>query len=170
MARAYTLRVLARPLVAGRIPRVLVVDDDDTIRYAITETLLDEGYDVVAAADGQEALACVDQHGADLVLLDMQMPVMDGPACFAALRQRTDPPKVITIAAATAGLAAARNLGADAALTKPFDLDEVLALVALLLHDTAARTPTAPARLDWGTAGVLEGPAATQAHAGDRGD
>jgi DNA-binding response OmpR family regulator len=118
---------------------VLVVDDDEAIRDLLCAALAAEGYDVGAASDGQEALTCLDQDSTDLVLLDIQMPVMDGPACFAALCQREAPrPKVITIAAATAGLAAAHALGANAALAKPFDLDELLDLVALLLHDTSA--------------------------------
>ncbi len=131
--------MLPQPSLAGGVPRVLVVDDDDVIRHVLRDALTDEGYAVACAANGQEALAQLDQHGADLVLLDMQMPVLDGPACFAALRQRAAPPKVILIAAATRALAAAHALGADAAVAKPFDLEEVLALVVLVLSRPAAQ-------------------------------
>ena len=110
--------------------RVLVVDDDESIREFIVGVLEDEGYTVAAAADG---LAALDQAAAqppDVILLDWQMPRCGGPA-FAA-RYRTGPgphaPLVVMTAARHAEQRCA-ELRAEGCLPKPFDLDLLYATV-----------------------------------------
>ena len=110
--------------------KVLVVDDDEAIRSAVTQILEFEGYSVVAAADGAEALAAVEAALPCLVLLDMRMPILDGWGFAAALRQRG---LRIPIAVMTAAHNAQRwcdEIGGDACLSKPFDLDDMVATVA----------------------------------------
>ena len=60
------------------VERVLVVDDDESIRQIVRLCLSDEGYDVFEAANGQAALKIVDEHPPSLILLDLRMPIMDG--------------------------------------------------------------------------------------------
>jgi len=108
---------------------VLVVDDDEAIRATVTEILEFEGYSVVAAADGAEALAAVAAELPCLVLLDMRMPVMDGWDFAAALRSRGVRVPIAVITAAANARQWADEIAADACLPKPFDLDDVLATV-----------------------------------------
>ncbi|HEY3109013.1 MAG TPA: response regulator [Chloroflexota bacterium] len=110
--------------------KVLVVDDDEAIRSTVTQILEFEGYSVVAAADGAEALAAVEAELPCLVLLDMRMPILDGWGFAAALRKRG---LKVPIAVMTAAQNAQRwcdEIGGDACLAKPFDLDDMVATVA----------------------------------------
>ena len=109
---------------------VLVVDDDDAIREFLALALADAGYAVATAADGAEAVAKAADAAPAMVLLDLQMPVMTGQEALAALRRL---PARIPVVFMTAGLrsqAEAERHGADGYLVKPFDLDQLLDLVA----------------------------------------
>lgn len=117
-------------------PRVLVVDDDDVIRQLITVNLELEGFDVVTAVDGQDALDKVKDADVSVVTLDVMMPRVDG--WEAAARLRNDPDtahiKVVLLSARAqeADLQRGEKIGVDAYLTKPFDPDELIALVRRL--------------------------------------
>jgi CheY-like chemotaxis protein len=109
---------------------VLVVDDDPHILHFITDVLSDEGFDVVTAPDGQAALDRVQEHPPDVILLDYQMPVCDGPRFVALYRQMPGPhAPVVLLTAATAARQRAAEIGADAYIGKPFDLDALFSLV-----------------------------------------
>lgn len=111
--------------------RVLVVDDEESIRETVRLALALEGYEVLTAADGARALALVRDQPPDVVLLDMRMPVMDGWQFMAAYRQAPEPhARVIVFTAANDPAARASEVHADAFLAKPFDLDTLLELVA----------------------------------------
>ncbi len=111
--------------------RILVVDDDRAIRQALSELLEDEGYQVVGARHGQDALAILNAMPApNLILLDLNMPVMDGFAFRAA--QQADPDlQAIPVAVISAGERAtsAARLNAAAFIPKPFDFDLLLQTV-----------------------------------------
>ena len=109
---------------------VLVVDDDPSIRMMLGEILADEGYAVVSAAHGADALAKLDQGQPSLIFLDVQMPVMDGPAFVEAYR-KTPPPHapILCMTAARHAPQRCHDLGADDYLGKPFELDHLLGLV-----------------------------------------
>lgn len=109
---------------------VLVVDDDPTILMTIAETLMDEGYAVVTASNGREALDVVERDQPDLVLLDMRMPVMDGWGFTRELRERGLTPTVLVMTAAQDARKWAEEVRAAGCLPKPFDLDELIATVA----------------------------------------
>jgi CheY-like chemotaxis protein len=114
---------------------VLIVDDDARIRAVLEQALRDEGYTTVAAADGREALARVQQEPPALILLDMMMPRMDGPEFARQLdRQglRGTIPIVVLSAADRPGHLAAQ-MGATACLEKPFDLTALLDVVGKLV-------------------------------------
>src|SRR3954447_6152416 len=116
--------------------RVLVVDDDDVIRQLITVNLELEGFDVVTAVDGQDALDKVKEARPDVVTLDVMMPRVDG--WEAAARLRADPEtahvRVILLSARAqeADIQRGESIGVDAYLTKPFDPDELIATVRRL--------------------------------------
>ena len=112
---------------------VLVVDDDPDIRELVCWALTDEGYSVVEARNGQEALDAVQQAAPDAILLDLGMPVMDGWTFVREYRtgQVCDGvPIVIMSAGHRAG--EATQLGASAFVTKPFDLTTLLGTLAAL--------------------------------------
>lgn len=116
--------------------RVMVVDDDDVIRQLITVNLELEGFEVVGAVDGEEALATVKAAAPDVMTLDVMMPRLDG--WETATRLREDPEtaaiKVVLISARAqeADLERGERLGVDAYLTKPFDPDELIEVVRRL--------------------------------------
>jgi CheY-like chemotaxis protein len=117
--------------------RVLVVDDDDVIRQLITVNLELEGFDVVTAVDGQDALDKVKDAQPVVVTLDVMMPRVDG--WEAASRLRADPEtahiKVVLLSARAqeADLQRGERIGVDAYLTKPFDPDELIDVVRRLV-------------------------------------
>jgi urea transport system substrate-binding protein len=112
-------------------PRILVVDDDTSIRSFVEMALDSEGYAVSTANNGAQALAVTGEVQPDLILLDMRMPVMDGWTFARTYRQRAGPhaPIVVITAATDAGERAA-EIQADGFLGKPFDLDDLLRLVS----------------------------------------
>ena len=114
----------------GRASRVLVVDDDASIRQFISMALADAGYEVATASHGGEALESAGASPPDLILLDMRMPVMDGASFARAYRARPAPhaPMVVLTAARDAAVSAAAIV-ADGFLPKPFDLRDLLRMV-----------------------------------------
>ncbi len=112
---------------------MLLVEDDPDIREAITEILRDEGYRVLGAEHGRQALDLL-REGARpaLILLDLMMPVMNGWQFREA--QKADaslaPIPVVVISADAAAAREAVHIGASAFLQKPIDLDELLGTVA----------------------------------------
>lgn len=123
--------------------RILLIDDDQSIREFVSVALSDEGYEVVSAAHGAEALAAMDHTQPDLILLDMRMPVVDGWEFARLYRQTPGPhaPIVVLTAGRNAGSAAA-EIAADAYLAKPFELAALLELVAR--YGNSARQPDSP--------------------------
>ncbi|HET6909378.1 MAG TPA: response regulator [Mycobacteriales bacterium] len=121
----------------GGAGRVLVVDDDDVIRQLITVNLELEGFDVVPAVDGQDALEKVKDAHVQVVTLDVMMPRIDG--WEAATRLRADPEtahvKIVLLSARAqeADLQRGEKIGVDAYLTKPFDPDELIDTVRRLM-------------------------------------
>jgi CheY-like chemotaxis protein len=108
---------------------VLVVDDDASILDTVTAILSGEGYDVVSAASGQEALDAVARKQPLLILLDMRMPIMDGWAVARALRAQGNSVPIVVMTAAESAQRWADEVGAEGFLAKPFGLDELLTIV-----------------------------------------
>jgi CheY-like chemotaxis protein len=124
--------------------RVLIVDDRREVRHLAQQFLEESGAQVIAAANGQEALAQVSQADAagrpvDLVLLDMQMPIMDGYETATRLRQRRfDGPVVALTAHAMKGdRERCLQAGCDAYATKPIDRQRMVELVARYTQDVS---------------------------------
>ena len=105
--------------------RVLVVDDDASMRAYIELALKDEGYEVLAAEHGAAALAVLEAHAPDLILLDMLMPVMDGYEFARKYQARSGPKAPIVVIAGTNAGSRAAQIGAHAFLAKPFELSQL---------------------------------------------
>jgi DNA-binding NarL/FixJ family response regulator len=117
--------------------RLLVVDDDPSLLRAVAETLRAEGYEVTTARRGADALVRVAEALPDLIVSDIRMPGMDGYELVrnlrAASRTRLIPIVFLTAKDETADRIAGFRTGVDAYLTKPFEPDELLAVVANIL-------------------------------------
>jgi two-component system response regulator MprA len=111
--------------------RILVIDDDESIRDFVHTALADAGYDVVEAADGATALDLVGTSQPDVILLDMLMPRMDGWE-FARLYHETPGPHapIVVVTAARDAAARASQINATTSLAKPFRLDALFACIA----------------------------------------
>lgn len=119
--------------------KILVADDDRTIRRNLVRLLQSEGYHALEAADGGEALAAIHAHNPDAVLLDLKMPGRDGLEVLAALGSALADLPVIVVTAFGGSAAAieAMRRGAYDYLSKPFDLDEVLLTLKRALRQRA---------------------------------
>src|SRR5205823_7285077 len=124
--------------------RVLVVDDEADIRELVRELLGRAGYDVVEAPNGSEALKLFYSQQPDFVILDVQMPVLDGWETLERIRDVSDVP-VLMLTARASELDKVRGLraGADDYVTKPFGRQELLARVEVLLRRRDGRPEVA---------------------------
>jgi two-component system KDP operon response regulator KdpE len=114
---------------------ILVVDDEPQIRRVMRATLTAQGYSIVEARDGQEALEKLRSERPDLVLLDMNMPVMDGlEACREIRRDSEVPVIMLTVRSAERDKVRALDAGADDYVVKPFGIQELLARVRAVLR------------------------------------
>ncbi len=109
---------------------ILVCDDDRDIVEALEIYLKGEGYDVLTAANGAEALRKLEAHEVHLILLDVMMPVMDGLRALMELRRRRNVPVILlTAKSEEADKVLGLNIGADDYVTKPFSPLELIARV-----------------------------------------
>ncbi len=109
--------------------RVLVVDDDPSILDTVTSILTSEGFQVMAASGGKQALSLLHSWHPTLVLLDMRMPIMDGWAVARAMQESGSKVPIIVMTAAESAKRWADEIGAAGHLAKPFALDELLECV-----------------------------------------
>jgi two-component system KDP operon response regulator KdpE len=117
--------------------RILVVDDDPQIRRVMRVTLTGQGYEVDDAKDGESALEKLRQQRFDLVLLDMNMPGMDGLEACRSIRSQSDIAIImLTVRDAEADKVEALDAGADDYITKPYNPPELLARIRAALRRT----------------------------------
>ena len=136
--------------------RILIVDDEDSVRWVLDKGLRQAGYEVTAAKDGESAVRAFEAEPFDLVFVDVRMPGMDGLTALAKLREiRPDAHVIVMTAHGTMDTAIqAMQRGAYDYLAKPFDLDEVLLLTERALE--ARRLTQEVARLRTGLQEVKE--------------
>jgi two-component system, chemotaxis family, chemotaxis protein CheY len=113
---------------------ILVIDDDPSILWTVSEILEDEGYPVETATNGLEGLNVLERTSPALILLDMRMPVLDGWGFARTLKERNLKLPVLVMTAAQDACRWSKEIGADGYLAKPFDLSELLTTVSLLTH------------------------------------
>ena len=121
--------------------RILVVDDEEDVRILVCRILRDLDYEVDGAGDGGEALAKIEEHRPDLVVLDLMMPGMDGWSVLAALRKHPSPPPVVVMTALADYPTFARVVkdGAAADVCKPVRFHELVATCQGVLLGAAGR-------------------------------
>ena len=125
----------APPPAPSSPPRVLVVDDEPTLRDALTYTLRRNGYAVETAGDGLEALTKAREQAPDLIVLDVMLPNLDGFQVVRTLRaESTVPILVLSARGEEFDRVLGLELGADDYLSKPFAMRELLARVKSLLR------------------------------------
>jgi two-component system, cell cycle response regulator len=126
--------------VEGGVERqtILVAEDSRVVRAILREPLSAHGYRVLEAADGEQALACCLRDRPDMVLLDVEMPVLDGHQVLARIKQRPEladvPVVFLTARATTEDVVQGLRLGAHDYLRKPFEASELLARVSAALR------------------------------------
>ena len=121
--------------------RILVVEDNEDNRQIIRDLLTSVGYELIEAADGMEGVAMAQHHRPDLILMDVQLPVMDG---YEATRQIRTVPELadvpiiaVTSYALSGDEAKTREAGCDGYVAKPFSPRQLLAKVREFLPDAA---------------------------------
>lgn len=118
--------------------RILIVDDNETNRDILVTRLSKHGYETLQAADGEEALACASQHHPDLILLDVEMPKLDGFEVCRRLKKDAAMPFMpiilCTARAASQDVVTGLDAGADEYLTKPIDQGALVARVRSMLR------------------------------------
>lgn len=125
--------------------RILLVEDEESYRDPLTYLLTREGYDVVAVADGGQAIEAFERSGADLVLLDLMLPGTSGTEICRQLRQRSDVPIImLTAKDGEIDKVVGLELGADDYVTKPYSSRELLARMNAVLRRRGGAVQGAP--------------------------
>ena len=126
-----------RPEVATRRPRVLAIDDDDGLLDMLVLLLGQSPVELRTARGGQVGFDIASTWHPDLILLDLNMPDLDGAAFLERYRQSTTPQaRIVLLSGALDGLARALELGVSMYLAKPFDLDTLVDMVDEYASDT----------------------------------
>jgi len=151
---------------------ILLVDDDELMRRSLAFNLEQGGYRTSAAADAESALRLARRDPADLILLDIGLPGMDGLDALRSFRQEADTPIIfVTARRRELDQALGLELGADDYVTKPFDLNVLLARIKAVLRRSERARPAAapPERLEIGDL-VIDASAHTVSLAGQAVD
>ncbi len=114
--------------ITGEPRRILVTDDSDYMRMALEDILTQQGHSVLQAGNGQECLDVLEREEADVCVLDIVMPVMDGTQALRRIREERPGLKVIMLSALSqeSNVRLALELGADAFVVKPFQAKALL--------------------------------------------
>src|SRR6185312_16837208 len=135
------------------LPRVLVIEDDGDLRRLLRRGLEEEGFEVVHASLGKDAVALAEQDPPDLLVVDIGLPDADGRDVTQAIRSRgvESPVLFLTARDAIVDRLAGFSAGGDDYLTKPFEFAELIARLRALLRRSAGQRPAVEAgdlRLD----------------------
>ncbi len=157
--------------------RVLIVDDDDSVRESLKKVLQDSGYEVVLALDGQQAMGRLDPGPMDVLLLDLNLPDRSGWDVYESLTTRYPLVPIVIITGMPNQHPVALAAGADALFEKPVEVSQLLDTLAGLLtqprearlqrlcgyrDDMVFAAPTGVLRRNNGTVGVRRRPACSR--------
>ena len=124
--------------------RILVVEDQEDNRQILRDLLGSAGYEMIEAHDGEQALAAAQSQRPDLILMDIQLPVLDGYQATRRIKAQSDlraiPIIVVTSYALSGDEEKAREAGCDAYVAKPYSARQLLATISLYLADTSLRS------------------------------
>lgn len=124
--------------------KILIVEDDQTLLNVLKYNLVKEGYDVLTAADGVQALDVARSNRPELIVLDIMLPKLDGfEVCRILRREMTTPILMLTAKAGETDKVVGLELGADDYMTKPFSMREFLARIRAMLRRTELMKATA---------------------------
>ena len=127
---------------------ILVVEDQEDNRQILRDLLGNAGYELTEAENGEEAIAAVDRRRPDLILMDIQLPLMDGYEATRRIRTNPDLKSVPIIAVTSYALsgdeAKALAAGCDGYVTKPYSPRDLLAKVRTYLAESEDKPPTSP--------------------------
>jgi len=132
-------------------PRVLVCDDEMPVRFAVAEVLRDAGYHVVEADSGGAAIAILEAGDVDMIVSDLSMPGIDGMGVLAAATARSIPFVLVTARGSERAAVRAIKAGAFDYLAKPFDVEELVAIVGRALEARALRADVRRAAVERAT-------------------
>ena len=118
--------------------RVLIVDDNDSIRETLADAMRDEGHEVEALGEGAQAVTAALERPPDVILLDLMMPGMDGVDVARALAAGGSTAPIVVLSADRSGASRAASIGAKRFLAKPFDLEKLLRVIS----DLTGRPPS----------------------------
>lgn len=136
--------------------KILVVDDEHLIRWSLEQNLKKQGYEVMTASNGEEALKLAQSEQPDLILLDIQMPGINGLEVLEKVKE-TDEDIVVIMLTAQGGLETAVNamrMGAYDYINKPFNLDELAIVIRKALETSSLRREVAGLRSEHKKAGI----------------
>jgi two-component system, OmpR family, response regulator RegX3 len=135
--RLHPRRVSHRSYNSSRMPKVLVVEDEPSLVEALEFGLAEEGFEVVAANDGESSLALFDRERPDIVLLDLMLPELSGTEVCKRIRTRSTTPIImLTARDSEVDKVVGLEVGADDYVTKPFSMRELIARVRAVLRRT----------------------------------
>lgn len=113
--------------------RILIVDDNRDILDLVQRVLIAEGHDILIARNGMEALQREAEHQPDLIVLDINLPYLDGwEVCRQIKARRSVPIIVLSVRAEAVDIDRSRNAGADDHLLKPFEINDLIERIARL--------------------------------------
>jgi DNA-binding response OmpR family regulator len=130
------------PLLGDAAPTILIVDDVDTNRRMLEILLRSEGYEVISAETGEQALSEIEHQPPDLLLLDLALPDMHGSQLLAQVQRKGFTFPVLVVTGDSSPVARSTALHASEYLTKPYDVDALIVAVERLIR--SPRSSTAP--------------------------
>ena len=123
--------------MANYQPTIMVVDDDEPLRFTLADILEDEGYDLTTVGDGLQGVEMATKHHFDLIFMDFMMPGIDGLEAFRRIKAVSPETIVIMVTAYADGVVEqALDEGAFAVLYKPFDLEQLTSIVRTTIGST----------------------------------
>jgi two-component system, OmpR family, KDP operon response regulator KdpE len=129
----------------GNGNKILVVDDEKNYIRMISANLVGEGYEVYSAENGKDAIFCASEINPDLILMDERMPILDGHAAVARIREFSSVPIImVTVQGDNSARVSSLDQGADDYVTKPFSMVELLARIQAVLRRSSKSAQYAP--------------------------